>query len=115
MRASSGMQSKKRRSSKSRKESPLSGKRRGWILFIGISITMLCAYLIYSLYDIQVNQYEYYSKEASLQHWKRILDKPVRGDILDTNGNLLASTTYVYTVGVTPLDVLSLVQYMDEQ
>ena len=94
------------RSKKDGRESPLTGNRRGWILFIGICALMGCFYLIYSLYNVQINQYEVYSKLASQQHWKRIEDTPVRGDILDSNGNVLASTTYVYTVGITPSDVL---------
>lgn len=96
----------KSRDKKKCKESPLTGNRRGWILFIGICALMGCFYLIYSLYDVQINQYEEYSKLASQQHWKRIEDTPIRGDILDANGNVLASTTYVYTVGITPSDVL---------
>ncbi len=100
--------SRRSRRSKKRKESPLTGKRRGWILFIGICVTFFCGYLIYSLYDLQINQYEYYSQIASQQHWRRIQDEPVRGDILDATGSTLASTTYVYTVGITPSDVRSL-------
>ena len=100
--------SRRRRHTKNHKESPLTGRRRGWILFIGICITAFCAFLLYSLYDLQINQYEYYSQLASQQHWKRIQDEPVRGDILDANGNTLASTTYVYTVGITPSDLRSL-------
>ena len=96
----------KGRAKKERKESPLTGNRRGWILFIGICAFFACFFLVYSLYDVQINQYEVYSKLASQQHWKRIEDTPIRGDILDANGNVLASTTYVYTVGITPSDVL---------
>ena len=105
--------SRQSRRNKSHKESPLTGKRRGWILFIGICVTAFCVYLIFSLYDIQINQYEYYSQMASQQHWKRIQDEPVRGDILDVNGNTLASTTYVYTVGITPSDLRSLTETID--
>jgi len=105
--------STRRRHRKIRKESPLTGKRRGWILFIGICITAFCVFLIYSLYGLEINQYEYYSKLASQQHWRRIQDEPVRGDILDAKGNTLASTTYVYTVGITPLDVKSLGDNID--
>jgi len=95
------------------KESPQSAKRNGWILFIGICVALFSVYLIATLYDLQVNQYEYYSKLASQQHWKRIEDIPERGDILDANGNTLASTTYVYTVGITPSDVRSLTKKID--
>ena len=105
--------SRRSRRNKNRKESPLTGKRRGWILFIGICVTAFCVYLVFSLYDLQINQYEYYSQLASQQHWKRIQDEPVRGDILDVNGNTLASTTYVYTVGITPSDVRSLTKTID--
>jgi len=107
--------SKRRRHTKNHKESPLTGKRRGWILFIGICITAFCVFLLYSLYDLQINQYEYYSQLASQQHWKRIQDEPVRGDIMDANGNTLASTTYVYTVGITPSDLRSLTMKVDTQ
>ena len=105
--------SERSRQSRNQIESPLTGRRRVWILFIGICITAFCIYLIYSLYDLQINQYEYYSQLASQQHWKRIQDEPVRGDILDVNGNTLASTTYVYTVGITPSDVRSLTKTID--
>ena len=63
-------------------------------------------YLIYKQYEIQVKDYEVFSKQASDMHWKRIEDVPTRGDILDSNGNILASTTYEYTIGMTPSDVL---------
>ena len=105
--------SRRRRHTKNHKESPLTGRRRGWILFIGICITAFCAFLLYSLYGLQISQYEYYSQLASQQHWKRIQDEPIRGDILDANGNTLASTTYVYTVGITPSDLRSLIKKVD--
>jgi len=105
--------SRRSRKLRKRKESPLTGKRRGWILFIGICATIFCVYLLYSLYDLQINQYEKYSQYASELHWKRIEEDPVRGDILDANKNTLASTTYVYTVGITPSDVKSLTKNIE--
>jgi len=74
------------------------------LVFVMLSAFM--GYLIKKQYDIQVLNYEDYSKQASNMHWKRIEDVPTRGDILDCNGNLLASTTYEYTIGMTPSDVL---------
>ena len=112
-RSSRSRSSRRRRHTKNHKESPLTGRRRGWILFIGICITAFCAFLLYSLYGLQISQYEYYSQLASQQHWKRIQDEPIRGDILDANGNTLASTTYVYTVGITPSDLRSLTKKVD--
>jgi len=80
------------------------------VLLVGFLMTSFSSYLVYALFDIQYNQHEHYAKLASEQHWQQIVDKPDRGDILDRNGNLLASTTYVYTVGVTPKDVKSISQ-----
>ncbi|MBP5493361.1 MAG: hypothetical protein J6Y08_11015 [Clostridiales bacterium] len=74
------------------------------LVFTGMTVFM--CYLIYIQYGIQHDQYEYYSHMASDIHWRRIEDIPERGDILDCNGNVLASTTYEYTIGMTPSDVL---------
>ncbi len=90
-------------------------RRRISIVMIGIGITCFCVYLIYNLYDLQIKKNEEYSKLASQQHWKRIIDEPRRGDILDTNGNVLASTTYVYTVGITPKNFISREKKQDKK
>lgn len=82
-------------------------KKRGWILVVGLMATLLAGYLVTKLYDLQINKYLEYSQMASKMHWKRIKDIPLRGDVLDANGNILASTTYEYTVGITPKDILS--------
>ena len=74
------------------------------MVFVGLTAFM--AYLIYTQFKLQYYQYEYYSHKASEIHWQRISDIPTRGDILDCNGNVLASTTYEYTIGITPQDVL---------
>jgi stage V sporulation protein D (sporulation-specific penicillin-binding protein) len=89
------------------KHSFFSFRKRGWIIFVGLVATLLAGYLVTQLYDLQINKYLEYSQAASKMHWKRIKDIPLRGDILDANGNILASTTYEYTVGITPKDILS--------
>lgn len=73
-------------------------------VFLILTVGMI--YLLYKQYDIQITHYEEYSMLASDKHWKRNEDVPTRGDILDCNGNILASTTYEYTIGMTPSDVL---------
>ncbi len=86
----------------------LSINRRVWVFLVGIVATVFAAILIAELYDIQVVKHDKYALMASQMHWRRIRDIPVRGDILDVNGNVLASTTYEYTVGITPKDVRSI-------
>lgn len=90
-----------------------SGLWKGWILFLGLCVIVSSGYLIYALYGLQVTNYEEYAKLASQLHWRRIKDEPERGDILDINGNIIAGTTYVYTVGITPSDFLSLKETVD--
>lgn len=85
------------------------GFRIGGRIVLGLVFLLLTGfmgYLIHKQYQIQVTDYEDFSKQASSMHWKRIEDVPNRGDILDSNGNILASTTYEYTIGMTPSDVL---------
>jgi len=89
------------------KKTFFSFRKRGWILFVGLVASLFAGYLVTQLYDLQINKYLEYSQTASKMHWKRIKDIPLRGDILDANGNILASTTYEYTVGITPKDILS--------
>ncbi len=88
------------------KHSIYSIRKRGWIIFVGLLSTLFAGYLVTQLYDLQINKYLEYSQAASKMHWRRIKDIPLRGDILDANGNILASTTYEYTVGITPKDVI---------
>ena len=86
----------------------ISIKRKLWVIVVFIVATIFAAYLASELYTIQVVQHDQYALLASRMHWRRIRDIPIRGDILDANGNVLASTTYEYTVGVTPKDVRSI-------
>ncbi len=71
-----------------------------------VSLTFFMLYLLTKQYDIQILHYSEYSLAASRLHWKPLQEVPTRGDILDCNGNVLASTTYEYTIGITPSDVL---------
>ena len=71
-----------------------------------LALTVFMGYLIRVQFKIQHDNYEEYSHKASQMHWQRIKDVPTRGDIVDRNGNVLASTTYEYTIGMTPSDVI---------
>ena len=91
---------KKQNSTKKR----MSGR---WVFGFGAAITFFCMLLILALFQLQFNEYELYAREASALHWKKFVTQPERGDILDVKGNMLASSTYVYTVGITPKDLKS--------
>ncbi len=76
------------------------------LVTVFLALTAFMGYLIKVQYGIQHDHYDEYSYKASQMHWQRIKDVPSRGDIVDRNGNILASTTYEYTIGITPSDVL---------
>ena len=76
------------------------------LVSVFLALTLFMGYLIKVQFKLQHDQYEEYSYKASQMHWQRIKDVPNRGDILDRNGNILASTTYEYTIGITPSDVM---------
>ncbi|MBR3031896.1 MAG: peptidoglycan glycosyltransferase [Clostridiales bacterium] len=76
------------------------------LVMVFLSLTVFMGYLIRVQFKLQHDRYEEFSYKASQMHWQRIKDVPSRGDILDRNGNILASTTYEYTIGITPSDVM---------
>ena len=76
------------------------------LVTVFLALTAFMGYLIKVQYGIQHDHYDEYSFKASQMHWQRIKDVPSRGDIVDRNGNIHASTTYEYTIGITPSDVL---------
>ena len=76
------------------------------LVTVFLALSAFMGYLIYVQFGIQHDHYEEYSHQASQMHWQRIKDVPTRGDILDRNGNVLASTAYEYTIGMTPSDVM---------
>lgn len=76
------------------------------LVAVFLALTAFMGYLIKVQFNLQHTHYEEYSHKASTMHWQRIEDIPSRGDILDRTGNVLASTTYEYTIGITPSDVL---------
>ncbi len=76
------------------------------LVTVFLALTAFMGYLIHVQFGIQHDHYEEYSHQASQMHWQRLKDVPTRGDIVDRNGNVLASTTYEYTIGMTPSDVL---------
>jgi len=65
-------------------------------------LVALFAGLGYRLVDLQVIQHDDLLKQAEKQTGRRISEKAKRGDILDVNGNLLATSIPVRTVWANP-------------
>ncbi len=79
--------------------------RRGGIVFISILLSIFSLYLVYAVFGLQVTDHAEYLEKAAELHLQTVTDYPERGSLFDRNGTLLARTTYVSTVGVTPRDV----------
>ena len=91
-----------------RKASSSAVWQKGIVFVVAAAFVVFAIVLIHRLYDLQLNQYEEMSRQASDLHWQAVPQSPERGNIYDANGNLLAGTTYTYTVGITPAAVRSL-------
>ncbi len=63
--------------------------------------------LLQTLWDISITNHESYSQYASSQQTSDVSVTASRGDILDTNGTVLAMSATVYTLILSPLDVVA--------
>jgi len=72
-----------------------------------LAVIMFTAYLVQNIFTIQITEFEKHTQAASANHYKRIVEQPKRGSIFDRNGNELAFSLVVETIGITPSDVKS--------
>ncbi|HHU53366.1 MAG TPA: hypothetical protein GXZ43_04730 [Clostridiaceae bacterium] len=84
------------------------------IVVVSALILFVIIYLSTVLYDFQINKHDEMSKLANDQYYRKLKTVPRRGDIYDRNGKVLATTTNIYRVGITPKHVYSLINTQDE-
>jgi len=73
-----------------------------------LAVIFFAVHLVQSIFTIQITEFDKHTQAASASHYKRIVEQPKRGSIFDRNGNELAFSIVVETVGITPSDVKSL-------
>lgn len=78
------------------------------LIVTALSVMLFCVYIIQNLFFIQIIEHENHISAAASNHYKRIVELPLRGSIYDRNGNELAVSISVETIGITPVDVRSL-------
>lgn len=71
-------------------------------------------YIIYVLFNMQVISYADYQGKVADQMTTEVKVNPERGDIYDTNGNLLATNTTRYLVFISPQDIIDAMKEVDE-
>lgn len=69
---------------------------------LALLLGLAFAVLVYRLVDLQMLRYQELSLKARTNTHKEYLLEPRRGDILDTKGNLLATSAFVKTVCADP-------------
>lgn len=87
---------------------PVRRPRRIGILLIAVALLFGAAYLAWRLVELQVLRHDEIVLAADASHFSKVTVLPERGMIYDRNRVTLASTTYVYRVGITPKSVRSL-------
>ncbi|MCX7766074.1 MAG: penicillin-binding protein 2, partial [Candidatus Sumerlaeia bacterium] len=75
-------------------------KLRLLVVTICLMIGFIC--LAIRLYYIQIVCHQTYVEQAARQHYAVIEIAPRRGDIVDRNGDVLATSTMVYSVYCEP-------------
>ena len=74
-------------------------------IFVMAAFVLASAFLIYALFDLQVLKYDNYQRRVIDQLTVETTVTPSRGEIFDTNGNLLASNKTVWLVFISPKDI----------
>ncbi len=77
------------------------------VLAVILAFVVLAGVLLYSFFDIQINQHEKLAARAASQQYMTERESCKRGMIMDRNGYPLVLSTYVYRIGMTPRDVRS--------
>lgn len=70
------------------------------VVFVLIMVLSLASVL--KMFDLTVIRHKEFVTKAANQRLQREVSYPERGNIYDKNGTLLALTTYVYNVGISP-------------
>lgn len=78
------------------------------VIFSAIIMLSITLVLIVRLFNLQVTKHDYYVKEALGNQMQNLPITPIRGDILDRNGKILATNEFSYILTITPEKVINL-------
>jgi penicillin-binding protein 2 len=78
------------------------------IIISAIIMLLMTLILILRLFNLQVTKHDYYLEEALGNQMQNLPIIPIRGDILDRNGKILATNEFSYILTITPEKVLNL-------
>jgi len=75
---------------------------RSRIFIASIFMIAMALLLIYKLFNLQIINHDYYTEEALGNQLQILPIPPIRGDILDRNGKILATNELSYRLTITP-------------
>ena len=78
------------------------------VIFSAIIMLSITLILIIRLFNLQVTKHDYYLEEALGNQMQNLPITPIRGDILDRNGKILATNEFSYILTITPEKVTNL-------
>jgi len=78
------------------------------VIFSAIIMLLITLILILRLFNLQVSKHDYYLEEALGNQMQNLPITPIRGDILDRNGKILATNEFSYILTITPEKVTNL-------
>ena len=78
------------------------------VILSAVIMLLITLILILRLFNLQVTKHDYYLEEALGNQMQNLPITPIRGDILDRNGKVLATNEFSYILTITPEKVTNL-------
>ena len=75
---------------------------RSRIVIASVFMIAMALLLTYILFNLQIINHDYYTEEALGNQLQILPISPIRGDILDRNGKVLATNKLSYMLTITP-------------
>ena len=86
---------------------------RRTVILMGLCGVLLFLPLIHQIWDVAVVNHEYYQQKAVEQQTRDVSVSAERGDIYDSNGNVMAMSATVYNLILSPRDLISSIKEKD--
>ena len=78
------------------------------VVFSSVIMILMALILILRLFNLQITKHTYYVEEALGNQMQNLPITPIRGDIFDRNGKILATNKFSYRLTITPEKVTNL-------
>ena len=78
------------------------------VVFSSVIMLLMTLILVFRLFNLQITKHAYYVEEALGNQMQNLPITPIRGDIFDRNGKILATNKFSYRLTITPEKVTNL-------